>query len=253
MSVICGFCIKFTDQGEIVLPQLKSVQENILPSITSLTWCSWTASSHGVEWNVMARREEGAVERPVTPNWGWLAENSSETAVKRSAFALAGLMTPVQHRVPVAYAGIGDWSPLQNCQFHMLSFFSSFLWIEISPWQMIPCSNCPKVTPSCEISRAVSVGAEPGVEACILISYGLTSLMKWMVVVGHLTLAYFAVFVSEKRQKAQLQQRSWKLQVWAWLENAKLPSVVRLCGVFFLQAICLEIRARIENNRSNWS
>lgn len=94
-----------------------------MPSITSLTWCSWTASSHGVEWNVMARREEGAVERPVTPNWGWLAENSSETAVKRSAFALAGLMTPVQHRVPVAYAGIGDWSPLQNCQFHMLSFF----------------------------------------------------------------------------------------------------------------------------------
>lgn len=55
----------------------------------------------------MARREEGAVERPVTPNWGWLAENSSETAVKRSAFALAGLMTPVQHRVPVAHAGIG--------------------------------------------------------------------------------------------------------------------------------------------------
>lgn len=112
-------------------------------------------------------------------------------------------------------------------------FFSFLLWIEISPWQMILCPNCPKVTPSCEISRAVSVGAEPRVEACILISYGLTSLMKGMVVVSHLTLVYFAVFVSEKRQKAQLQQRSWKLQVWAWLENAKLPSVVRLCGVFF--------------------
>lgn len=50
---------------------------------------------------------------------------------------------------------------------------------------------------------------------------------------GHLTLAFFAVFLSERRQKAQLQQRSWKLQVWAWLENAKLPSVVRLCGGFF--------------------
>lgn len=113
-------------------------------------------------------------------------------------------------------------------------FFSFLLWIEISPWQMILCPNCPKVTPSCEISWAVSMGAEPRVEAsCILISCGLSSLMKWMVVVGHLTLGFFAVFVSERRQKAQLQQRSWKLQVWAWLENAKLPSVVRLCGGSF--------------------
>lgn len=48
------------------------------------------------------------MERPLIPVWGWLAESSSETAVKRSAFALAGLVTPVQHRAPVVHAGIGD-------------------------------------------------------------------------------------------------------------------------------------------------
>lgn len=158
--------------------------------------------------------------------------SSSETDVKRSAFALAGLMT-CSAQGSCGSHDAGGWNPLQNCQFCVL-FLSFLLWMGISLWQVILCPNCPKVTPSWEISRAVLVGAEPRVKACILISCGLSLLMKWMVVVvGHLTLAVFAVFVSERRQKAQLQQRSWKLQVWAWLENAKLPSVVRLCGDFF--------------------
>lgn len=73
-------------------------------------------------------------------------------------------------------------------------FFPSSCGLEFPHGQMILCPNCPKVTPSCEISRAMSVGAEPRVEACILISYELSSLMKWMVVVGHLTLAVFCSF-----------------------------------------------------------
>lgn len=169
----------------------------------------------------------------MTPIWGWLAARGQVKLLWRDLPLPLQGSWPVQHRAPVAHTDASGWNPLQNCHFCVL-FLSFLLWMGISPWQMILCPNCPKVTPSWEISRAVLEGAEPRVKACILISCGLSLLMKWMVVVvGHLTLVVFAVFVSERGQKAQLQQRSWKLQVWAWLENAKLPSVVRLCGDFF--------------------
>lgn len=134
--------------------------------------------------------------------WGWLAARVQVKLLwKDLPLPLQGSW-PVQHRAPLAHAGIGDWSPLQNCQFLFACLvFSFLLWTGISPWQMILCPNWPEVTPSCEISRAVLVGAEPRAKACILISYGHSSLMKWMVVVGHLTLAVFLQFLSVRGDK----------------------------------------------------
>lgn len=170
------------------------------------------------------------------------------------------------HLGVIALAGLMTCSAQSSCGSHrywwqkssselsvLYPFFSSFLlWIGISPWQMILCPNCPKVTPSCEISRAVSVGAEPKVEACILISYGLSSLMRWMVVVGHLTLVFLCSFCQWEETKSPAAA--------AVMEAAGVSLAgecqTAICGEalwgFFLQAICLEMGARIQNNRSNW-
>lgn len=160
-------------------------------------------------------------------------KSPSETAVKRSALALAGLMTCSAQNS--RGSGWCWWLKSSSELSVFCAFFISFLsWIEIFPMANDSMPKLPEGYPFLW-NKQSCVGGSRAKSGGLHLDFLWTSFINEMDggSGGHLTLEFFAVFVSERRQKAQLQQRSWKLQVWAWLENAKLPSVVRLCGEFF--------------------
>lgn len=178
MSVVCGFCIKFTDRERLSCHNSECARRHTtFYNMTVLVFMDWIMPLPGVKCHGQ-ERERYCGETGDSHLGGHCPRRAHDLFSTELLWLTLVLVTEVLFRT-VSF---------------VCFFFPFLLWIGISPWQMILCPNCPKVTSSHEISRAVSVGAEPKVEACILISYGLSSLMKRMVVVGHLTLAFFCSF-----------------------------------------------------------